>query len=476
MTSVGIIGSGFAGIGVAIELRRAGITDITLLEKAAELGGVWRENTYPGAACDIPSPLYSFSYESHHAWGYRYSGQAEIHDYLKNVANKYGIDELIRYETEVADAEYDGRWHVTTTDGQKLEFDVLIPAVGQLSRPALPEIPGMETFQGTMFHSARWNHDHDLTGKRVAVIGTGASAIQFVPRIQPQVRSLKLFQRTPPYVLPKPDRRYTRWHQALFQRFPKTRTAGRAGIWAVGELMTKGLIGHRGIAKAVQRLALTFLKLQVRDRKLRAKLTPDYPAGCKRILFANDYYPALAKPNVRLETGRITEITPRGVRTEDGVEHQVDTIIFGTGFDTTDFLAPMRIRGRDGQDLRADAWAKGARAYLGISVPRFPNLFLMYGPNTNLGGGSIVYMIERQARYIARLVRYLRPGQAIEVRPEVAERFDEEMQRRLADTVWTSCDNWYRVSSGRVISNWPGLVSEYDRRTRTSDRAAYVIR
>ncbi|SMC63760.1 flavin-containing monooxygenase [Kibdelosporangium aridum] len=476
MTKVGIIGSGFAGIGVAIELRRAGVTDITLLEKAAEMGGVWRENTYPGAACDVPSPLYSFSYEPNHPWQQRYSGQAEIREYLTGVAKKYGVDEHIRYQTEVATAEYDGRWHVTTTDGEKFEFDVLIPAVGQLSRPALPDIPGMDTFHGRMFHSARWDHDHDLTGKRVAVIGTGASAIQFVPRIQPLVRTLKLFQRTAPYVLPKPDRRYGRWHQELFRRFPQARMAGRGGIWAICEIMTKGWIGNQVIAKAFQGLALALLRLQVRDRELRAKLTPDYPAGCKRILFANDYYPALTKPNVRLETTRITEITPRGVRTEDGVEHQVDTIIFGTGFDTKDFLAPIEIRGRDGQDLRTDAWAKGARAYLGISVPGFPNLFLMYGPNTNLGGGSIIYMLERQARYIARLVRYLRPGQSLEVRSEVAERFDEEMQRRLADTVWTSCDSWYRTSSGRVVSNWPGLVSEYDRRTRTSDRAAYDLR
>ncbi|CAM3295510.1 NAD(P)/FAD-dependent oxidoreductase [Kibdelosporangium persicum] len=475
MTKVGIIGSGFAGIGVAIELRRAGVTDVTLLEKAAELGGVWRENTYPGAACDIPSPLYSFSYEPHRTWPRRYSTQAEIHDYLRATAKKYGIDEHIRYNTEVTAAEWDGRWRVATASGDTFEFDVLIPAVGQLSRPAMPDIPGTDTFQGHSFHSARWDHDHDLSGRRVAVIGTGASAIQFVPRIQPLVRSLTLFQRTAPYLLPRLDRQYRWWHHELFRRVPPVQSAGRGGIWAVCELLTKGLVGNQAIARTVQRTALTFLTIQVKDRALREKLTPDYPAGCKRILFATDYYPTLARPNVHLETTGIAEITPRGVRTVDGAVHEADTIIYGTGFDTTDFLAPLHIRGRTGRDLRADAWAEGARAYLGISVPEFPNLFLMYGPNTNLGAGSIIYMIERQARYIARLVRAMRPGQAIEVRADVAERFDDEMRQRLAGTVWTSCGSWYRTASGRVVSNWPGLVAEYDRRTKTADMGSYVL-
>ncbi|MET0132307.1 MAG: NAD(P)/FAD-dependent oxidoreductase, partial [Kibdelosporangium sp.] len=330
---VGIVGTGFAGIGVAIELQRAGIDDYTLLEKAGELGGVWRENTYPGAACDVPSPLYSFSYEPHSTWPRRYSMQADIHEYLKNTARKYGIDSHIRFGTEVTAADFDertGRWRVGTAAGATLEFDVLISAVGQLSRPALPDIPGMASFAGTSFHSARWDHDHDLTGKRVAVIGTGASAVQFVPRIQRQVAELTLFQRTAPYLLPKPDRRYRRWHHELFRRVPAVQLAGRAGLWAIGETLTRGLLGNRVIAGLIQRTSLVFLRLQVRDRALRAKLTPTYQAGCKRIMFANDYYPALGKPNVRLETSRITEITPAGVRTEDGVEHEVDTIIYGT--------------------------------------------------------------------------------------------------------------------------------------------------
>jgi cation diffusion facilitator CzcD-associated flavoprotein CzcO len=475
---VGIVGTGFGGLAIAIELERAGLRDYTLFEKAGDIGGVWRENTYPGAGCDIPSPLYSFSYEPHKSWPRRFSAQSDIHEYMKTTAKKYGVDEHIRFGTEVTAATFDehtGRWTLGTANGETFEFDVLISAVGQLSRPALPQIPGIEDFAGRSFHSAAWDHDHDLTGRRVAVIGTGASAIQFVPRIQPRVASLTLFQRTAPYLLPKPDRAYQWWHHELFRRLPPVQLAGRASIWALCEVMTKGWIGNRAIAGVFQQIALTMLRAQVRDPALRARLTPDYPAGCKRVLFANDYYPALTKPNVHVETGGITGITPAGVRTADGVVHEVDTIIYGTGFSTTDLLAPMTVRGAGGQDLHAQAWNEGAKAYLGIAVPGFPNLFLMYGPNTNLGAGSIIYMLERQARYITQLVGGLTAGSCVDVRPEVADRFDAEMQSRLAGSVWTSCGNWYRNASGRVVTNWPGLVSEYDRRTRKVNMADYQV-
>jgi cation diffusion facilitator CzcD-associated flavoprotein CzcO len=472
---VAIVGSGFAGVAVAVELQQAGIRDYTVFERAQELGGVWRENTYPGAGCDIPSPLYSFSYEPRTTWPRRFSGQADIVDYLRATARKYGVDQHIRYGTEVTAAAFEnGRWTVTA-GGETEEFDVLIPAVGQLSRPALPDIPGLETFTGHSFHSAQWDHDHDLTGKRVAVVGTGASAIQFVPQIQPKVRHLTLFQRTAPYLLPKPDRRYGRWHHALFKRLPLARLAGRGSIWAFCEFMTKGWIGNRAIGGLFQRVALTLLRAQVRNPELRRKLTPDYPAGCKRVLFATDYYPALTQPNVTVETADIKEVTPTGVRTRDGAEHEVDTIIYGTGFSTLDMLGPMKVTGARGRDLHTDAWVGGARAYLGITVPGFPNMFLMYGPNTNLGAGSIIYMLERQARYIARVLRHLPAGSTVDVKQSVADRFDQEMQRRLAGTVWTRCGNWYRTADGRVVTNWPGTVTEYDRRTRVADPADYRI-
>ena len=465
MPSVLIIGAGFGGIGMAIELRRSGFTDVTVVEKASELGGVWRENTYPGAGCDIPSPYYSFSYAPASNWPMRFSLQADIKAYLERTAASYGV--VPRYGVEVTSAAFEsGRWVVTTASGETLEADVLIPAVGQLSRPAMPDLPG--TFDGPAFHSARWDHSVDLTGKRVAVIGTGASAAQFVPHVAARTAELTVFQRTPPYVVPKPDVRYRDWQRRLWSQ-----RLERGVFWGTGELGTLGLVGNRAIASVVKRIALRHLRKQVPDPRLRAKLTPDYQIGCKRVLFSNDYYPALARPNTHVETADLLEITPHGVSSAAGTV-DVDVLIYGTGFTATDFLAPMEIRGRNGLPL-SKAWKAGAQAYLGMTVPDFPNLFLMYGPNTNLGSGSIVYMLERQARYIRQAVAVLSGWSTVEVRPEVASRFDAEVQSRLATSAWTGCRSWYRSSSGRVTTNWPGLVSEYDRRTRTLDLTEYLV-
>ncbi|HEV2778167.1 MAG TPA: NAD(P)/FAD-dependent oxidoreductase [Actinophytocola sp.] len=476
--SVLIVGAGFGGIGMAVELKRAGFHDIVVLERAADLGGVWRENTYPGAGCDIPSPYYSFSFEPNPEWPMRFSLRADIHAYLKRTADKYGVTPHIRFDTEVTAVAFDadrGLWRVETSTGATFQATVLVPAVGQLSRPAWPDIPGRETFGGHSFHSALWDHDHDLTGRRVAVIGTGASAIQFVPKIQPRVEHLTVFQRSAPYVVPKTDTVYRRWQHALYRRVPRAQLVERAFFWGLCEFGTMGLKGNNAITKLVDLLALALRTKQIKDPALRAKLTPDYPAGCKRVLFASDYYPALAQPNVHVETGRITEITPTGVSTEDGVVHEVDTIIYGTGFRTTEFLGPMKVHGLAGREL-SEAWSSGARAYYGMAVPGFPNMFMMYGPNTNLGCGSIIYMLERQARYIRQAVEQLAAGASyLDVRPEVADRFDEEVQRRLERSVWTLCSSWYRDGNGRVSTNWPGLVSEYHRRTRTLDLSDYLV-
>lgn len=467
MPSVLIVGAGFGGIGMAVELRRAGFTDVTVVEKADELGGVWRENTYPGAGCDIPSPYYSFSYAPNPTWPMRYSLQPEIKAYLRHVANRFDIRP--RYGVEVAEAEFDaGRWRVTTTAGEVLTADVLVPAVGQLSRPSMPDIPGLDSFAGRSFHSADWDHSVDLTGKHVAVIGTGASAIQFVPPVQPVAASLTVFQRTAPWVVPKPDATYRSWQRRLFP-------VERGIFWTVGELAAFGLQGNRPVTKAVEWLARRHLRRQVTDAGLRARLTPDYRIGCKRVLFSNDYLPALQQPNVRLETGTIAGITETGVRMADDTVHEADVIIFGTGFRATEFLAPIEVRGLDGRAL-ADAWTGGARAYLGMTVPGFPNMFLMYGPNTNLGSGSILYMLERQARYIVQAVRRIAAEEScLDVRPEVAARFDAEVQRRLAGSSWSLCRSWYREATGRVSTNWPGLVSEYHRRTKTLDPADFRL-
>jgi cation diffusion facilitator CzcD-associated flavoprotein CzcO len=465
-----IIGAGFGGLAVATELVRAGFHDFTILERAGEIGGVWRENTYPGAGCDIPSPLYSFSHRPNPDWPMRFSLQADIKAYLEEVAREYGLTGRIRFGTGVASADFDesaSRWRVRTEAGEVIEADVLVPAVGQLSRPAMPDIPGRESFRGPAFHSATWDHDVDLAGKRVAVIGTGASAIQFVPELQRVAGHVTVFQRSAPWIVRKNDVAYRPWHRRLFRRLPVTQKFERFRIWLICEFLSLGLVDVPPVRAYLGRLGRKHLERQVPDGELRAKLTPDYAPGCKRALFSNEFYPALTKPNVALETEKIVGILPEGVRTADGVVHEADVLVYGTGFRASDFLVPMAVRGRDGAEL-AETWRDGAWAYLGITVPRFPNLFLVYGPNTNLGGNSIVYMLESQARYIVQAVRTLagRPGVALEVKPEVAARFDTVLQRRLGRSVWTRCSSWYRNEAGRIVNNWPGTVTQYRLRTR----------
>lgn len=476
--TIAVIGSGFGGIGVGIALKRAGLHDFTIYEQAGDLGGVWRDNTYPGAACDVPSPLYSYSFTPHATWPNRYGDRDTIHRYLATTVDNEGLYLHFQYNTEITQLEYDqatAKWTLHTRGGATHRADLVITAVGQLSKPSWPNIPGMDTFTGPTMHSATWDHNVDLTGKRVAVIGSGASAIQFVPQIQPVVASLNLFQRTPPYVLPKPDRTYRDWHQAMFRYLPITKTAGRFGIWATGEAMTTAITSVKPLAALLTRACLTHLRLRVTDPDLRAKLTPGHAIGCKRILFSNDYFPALTQPNVTVTTDPIARITPTGLRTADGVDHRADVIIYGTGFRANDFLAPITITGRDDTDLDTQ-WSDGARAYLGMAIPHFPNLFLMYGPNTNLGGGSIIYMLERQARYIthaATRLAALGPGSSLEIREDIADAFDTEIQQHLARSVWAGCANWYTHPSGRITTNWPGLVTEYDRRTRIFDPIDY---
>ena len=473
--SVLIIGAGFGGLAMALELRAAGLTEFTVLERAAGLGGVWRDNTYPGAGCDVPSPLYSFSTVPNPDWPMRFSLREDIHAYMHRVVRDHDLGPHLRFGVAVESAEYDeaaAQWLVTTDSGEVLRADVLVPAVGQLSRPAVPDLPGMAGFRGTAFHSARWNHDCDLTGKRVAVVGTGASAIQFVPEIAPRAGRVTVFQRSAPWVLPKPDVRYRPWHKRLFRRVPAVRLVERFAIWLLCEILALCLVDLPVLRKGIARLALWHLHHQVSDPRLRAELTPDYAPACKRALFSNDFYPALTRPDVDLVTEKITGITPAGVRTADGVEHPADVIVYGTGFAASEFLAPMTIRGLGDRTL-AGTWADGARAYLGVAVPGFPNLFLMYGPNTNLGVGSIIYMLESQACYIVGLVRSLRPGRALDVRAEVADRFDRRIQARLRRSVWTLCSSWYRDASGRVTNNWPGTVTSYRLQTRRAGRSDY---
>jgi cation diffusion facilitator CzcD-associated flavoprotein CzcO len=478
--SVLIVGAGFGGLAAAIELTRNGYRDVTILEKADGIGGVWRDNTYPGAACDAPSDLYSFSYAPNPRWPKRFAEQPDILGYLHDVARRFKVADRIRFGVEIAAADFDdtmGIWRLTATDGRVFEADVFVPALGQLSRPVVPAIAGARTFRGPQFHSARWDHGVELAGTRVAVIGTGASAIQIVPAIAPEVAQLTVFQRSAPWIVPKLERAYLPPRLGPLGRpLPLVPRAERLWWFGFYETITHGLDGNGPIADVVTAWANRHRARQIADPELLAKATPDYQAGCKRGLMSNDYYPALMRPNVRLETTPIRKIAARAVVTDDGVRHDADVLVYCTGFAATDFLAPLRIRGLGGKEL-AEEWATGARAYLGMTVPHFPNMFLMYGPNTNLGAGSIVYMHEKQARYIRAAVDHLRRTRAayVAVRPEVEERYDAEIQQRLSHTVWTRCTSWYRDANGRVATNWPGTMREYDQRTKRFDADAYDV-
>lgn len=476
--SITIIGAGFGGLGTAMELKRAGYTEVTVLEKAAGVGGVWRENTYPNAACDVPSSLYSWSFAPNPTWPHRYSRQDEILAYMERTAAEEGVLEKVRTGVEVASAAYDETehcWHLTTAAGESIDTDVLVSAVGQLSRPSIPEFPGLHTFEGPAFHSAEWDHSVDLSGKRIAVLGTGASSIQFVPGIAPEAGHVTVFQRSAPYVAPKPDREYTSTHNKLFRRFPRTQAFGRRLTWVVTEQFNRALIENTPLKKVVELGWRAQLHKQVRDPELRAKLVPDYPFGCKRVLFSNDWYPALAQPNVELVTEPVVEVRPDGVRSADGQVHEVDVIIYGTGFAATEFLAPIQVTGTDGVNLHA-RWKTGAHAYLGMCMPDFPNLFVVYGPNTNLGGSSIINMLEAASRAITTLLRHTESQNArsVVVRPVAEERYDEEIQSRLSASVWASCHNWYHLDGGRISTNWPGLVAEYQRRCDHLDVEDFV--
>ena len=475
--SVAVIGSGFAGIGMAIRLTQAGYEDVTIFERANEIGGTWRDNTYPGAACDVPSDLYSFSFEPRPHWSRRFAPQAEILDYLRHCADKYDVKRLVRCGTEVRAARFDedaSQWALSLSDGTLHRTDILVAACGQLSRPAWPAIPGLADFGGTVFHSAEWDHEHVLDGKHVAVVGTGASAIQFVPQIAPRVASLRVFQRDAPYVIPKPDFAYPPSLQALFRRVPLTQRLSRTATYCMLEPRAVAFTRLPQLMRWVERRFERHLASQVPDTELRARLRPTYQIGCKRILISNDYYPALTLPQVEVVSDAIEAVTPAGIRTEDGTLHEVDTLILGTGFRATEFLAPMEVVGRDGRSLREE-WRDGAEAHLGINVAGFPNLFLLYGPNSNLGHSSIIYMLESQIGYVLKALERLDPRRGIEVRGDVQARWSQRIQQRLQATVWDSgCASWYRTAAGRNSTNWPGFAFSYRLALRTPHRHDFV--
>jgi cation diffusion facilitator CzcD-associated flavoprotein CzcO len=459
--SIAIVGAGFAGVGMAINLLRAGFDDLVVLEKGEGVGGVWRENRYPGAAVDVPSDLYSYSFERRYPFDKRFGEQAQLLEYVQHCADKHGVTQRLRCRAEVTRATWDGGWTLEIAGGETVRADVLIAACGQLSVPEPPRIEGVGSFAGPAFHSARWPEDLDVTGKRIAVVGTGASAIQIVPAIAGVAARVDVYQRTPPWVAPKADA------DGLADRSWLVYYGGRLINWLLFEALIPGFVDHRWVLSPMVFYASAQRWLQVRDRELRAKVTPDYPLGCKRLLVSSDWYPALVRDDVELLTDPIEAITPAGIRA-GGADRDYDALVYATGFQTSDPVAPMEVLGAGGQSLSGDAWAEGAEAYLGITVPGFPNLFLMYGPNTNLGSGSIIYMLECQMRYVVDAVRRLRDRRLawIDVREAAHRAFADEMQRRLKDSVWTACDSWYRRPNGRITNNWPGFMTEYRRRTR----------
>jgi len=477
---VAIVGAGFAGVGMAIALLRAGRRDFVVLERDDDVGGTWWRNTYPGCQCDVPSNLYSFSFAPNPEWSQTFALQPEIGAYLRRVADDFGVRPHLRTRTEVRAAAWDEqarRWRIETSRGP-LTARVLVVGTGSLSEPAIPRIPGAERFAGPAFHTARWDRDVGLTGKRVAVIGTGASAVQVVPRIQPHVAQLAVFQRTPPWILPHPGRPTRPRERALFRALPPAQKLVRGGVYWGRECLVLPFRFHR-LSRIPQRMARRHLEAQVPDPVLRERLTPRYEIGCKRILMSDEYYPALQAPNAELVSDAIAEITTAGVRTADGVERAFDAIVWGTGFHTTDLPYAERIRGRDGRTLAQRWCAHGMQALRGTTVAGFPNLFALVGPNTLLGHNSIVFMIESQLAYVLDALRALdeRGATACDPRPAAQASFNERLQRRMRGTVWArgGCASWYLDADGRNTTLWPGTSWSFRRATRRFDPAEYEL-
>lgn len=478
---VAVIGSGFGGLGAAVRLRREGVTDFVVLERAGSVGGTWRDNSYPGCACDVPSHLYSFSFAPNPDWPRTFSGQEHIRAYLEHVTDVFRLRPHLRFDSEVKRMTWDAgrlRWDIETSGGN-LTADVVVSATGPLSDPKIPDIPGLDSFPGKVFHSARWDHDYDLRGKRVAVVGTGASAIQIVPSIQPEVGRLTLFQRTPPWVLPRVDRAIGEAERWVHRRLPLTTRLRRGLLWGIREVQVQAFTKYPDELGFVEQLAKRNMARAVKDPALRAKLTPDYRIGCKRILLSSAYYPALTGPNVDVVAGGLAEVRGSTLVAADGSEAEVDAIIFGTGFHVTDMPIAERVVGADGRTL-AEAWQGGMEALRGASAPGFPNWISIIGPNTGLGNSSMILIIESQLNYVADFVRQLDVlgGRvALDARPGAVRAWNDRVQERMRRTVWNTggCTSWYLDASGRNTTIWPGTTSEFRRATRRVELSEYEV-
>ncbi|MFI0513956.1 flavin-containing monooxygenase [Streptomyces sp. WSLK1-5] len=478
---VAVVGSGFGGLGAAVRLRREGVTDFVVLERADSVGGTWRDNSYPGCACDVPSHLYSFSFAPHPDWPRTFSGQEHIRAYLEHVTDVFRLRPHLRLNSEVRRMTWDSeklRWDIETASGS-LSADLVVSATGPLSDPKIPDIPGLDSFPGKVFHSARWDHDYDLRGKRVAMVGTGASAIQIVPAIQPLARNVTLFQRTPPWVMPRMDRAISGAERWLHRQVPFTTQVRRGLLWGIRELQVQAFTKHPNELGAVEQLARRNMARAIKDPELRAKLTPDYRIGCKRILLSSTYYPALAQPNVDVVASGLSRVEGSKLVAADGTEAHVDVIVFGTGFHVTDMPIADRVVGADGRTL-AEAWKGGMEALRGASAAGFPNWMTIIGPNTGLGNSSMILMIESQLNYLADFVRQLDVlggRAALDARPAAVAAWNHRVQERMKRTVWNTggCTSWYLDANGRNSTIWPGTTTEFRRATRRVDLAEYEV-
>lgn len=481
LIDIAIIGSGFAGLCMAIKLKEAGITDFFIAEQADSLGGTWRDNHYPGCACDVQSHVYSFSFAPNPNWTRQFAPQAEIRAYLEQCAERFELASYLCFGMGLVRAVFDEqrqRWQLSFSNGRHVSARVLVSGMGGLSRPALPDIPGLDDFKGERFHSQQWNHGYSLKGKRVAVIGTGASAIQFVPQIAPQVAHLDLFQRTPPWIMPKPDRAISPSERLLFKHLPFTQRLLRGAFYWALEGRVVGFALHPRLMKMVQKIAQRHLHKQVSRPSLRKTLTPNYTIGCKRVLISNDYYPALARSNVEVVTTPVLRVEADGVVTADGIKHPADCLIFGTGFQATDPLPRNCIIGRDGVDLM-DTWRDGAHAYKGTTVPGYPNLFLIVGPNTGLGHNSMILMIEAQVTYILDALKQMQRHRiaTVDVKPAVESAYNLQLQNNLKRTIWNTggCQSWYLdPRTGKNTTLWPGSTWRFKQVTRQFALKDYV--
>lgn len=472
-----IVGSGFAGIAMGIQLKNRGIENFVMLERGAELGGTWRDNNYPGAACDVPSHLYSFSFEPKHDWSRKFAPQAEIWDYQQHCANKYGLLPHIQLNSEVASAQYDdanGLWVVTLTNGEQLAAKHFVSAVGMLSQPAVPAISGAENFAGPRFHSSNWQHDLDIRGKKVAVIGTGASAIQFVPELIKDAAELTLFQRTAPWVMPKPDRAYSAKEQQRFAKHPWLQTLSRLWQYWANEYRVIGMRYFKQALLAYEWNAKRYIRTQIKDPLKRQQVTPSFPMGCKRILVANNYYSALAQNNVSINGDGVDHIESDAIVTNTGQRIEADVLIYGTGFQATNFLTPMQIIGPGGLDLN-QVWRNGAEAYYGTTLAGFPNFSMLYGPNVSLGHSSMILMLEAQASYVGQLIKStLENDQQMSVKITAQDRYNQHIHKELDKTIWAAdCNSWYKDENGKNSTSWPGFTFTFIRKLRRFEHSDY---